>query len=147
MKPTLDVSRGVQSTKQSPSPDQTVTTGQLSPTGQPQITHLHILLRQLAMVCMFASGKICPVVGSFQFMMVISRRCLPLVSSCAAAGIPGGQEEAVHQSSSAGQAEEWHRAGQDFVPHRQKPGPHDPGCPGGHRRGHQHSERCYPSEF
>lgn len=84
--------------------------------------------------------------GPFSLMLVISRHCPPLVSSCAAAGIPGGQEEAVHQSSSAGQAEEQHRAGQGFVSHRQRSGAHDPGCPGRHGRGQQHGEPSFPSQ-
>lgn len=65
----------------------------------------------------------------------------PLSSSCSAARAVGGQEEAVHESSSAGKAEEQHRAGQDFPPYCQRFRPNDWGGTQRQHCGHQHGEQ------
>lgn len=61
--------------------------------------------------------------------------------SSSAAGLPGGQEEAVPEGGSAGQAEEGRGAGQGLPPHRQEPGAPDGGGTRRHTCGHQHGER------
>lgn len=76
-----------------------------------------------------------------QFTIALLCIFFPLSSSGAAAGVLGGQEEAVHEGSSAGEAEERHRAGQDFPPHRQGLRLHDRGSTQRQNCGHQHGEQ------
>lgn len=159
MQPTLDVSGDSQSRKRPPSPHQSP--GQLSPAGRPQNTHLiwlYFALIPLTEVLKQNPVRVfCPTRRQTLRLRLprtgfgppsrsncsqIVFNCFPLASSCAAAGIPGGQEEAVHESSSAGQAEERHRAGQGSVPHRQKFGPHHRRSTRRRRRGHQQRERA-----
>lgn len=85
--------------------------------------------------------------------------CLRSSRSGSAARLPGGQEEAVHEGRSAGQAEKGHGAGQGPPPHRQALRPHNWGRPqrqdGGHQCGEQagnwllwlpwYSLRCWQS--
>lgn len=61
-------------------------------------------------------------------------------SSGSAAGVPGEPEEAVHEGSSAGQAEERHGAGQEPSPHRQRLWSNDRGHAQREVCGHQHGE-------
>lgn len=68
-----------------------------------------------------------------------------MVSSCCTAGAPGGQEEAVRESSSAGQREERQGAGQGVDLHHQEFGAHDRSGSRRRRRGHRRGERARPA--